>query len=80
MPYVNPMFGTLIIFTLLDVTWDHCEANLICRQHMPRQGRLFVRDAPLDFKGGAGSLGQDKFFFPPAWQGKVFIFIFIFST
>ena len=38
--------------------------------------QIDVRDAPLDFKGGgAGSLGQDKFFFfPPAWQGKFFLF------
>ena len=35
------------------------------------------RDAPLDFKGGAGSLGQDKFFFPPVWQGKFFYFQYL---
>ena len=36
---------------------------------------FIFRDAPLDFGGGgAGSLGQDKFFFPPAWQGKFFLF------
>ena len=27
--------------------------------------------------GGAGSLGQDKFFFPPAWQGKFFYFQYL---
>ena len=38
-----------------------------------------LRDAPLDFKGvgGAGSLGQDKFFFSPAWQGKFFYFQYL---
>ena len=35
-----------------------------------------IRDTPLDFKGGAGSLGQDKFFFPSAWQGRFFFIIF----
>ena len=37
------------------------------------------RDAPLDFKGGggAGSLGQDNFCFPPAWQGKFFYFQYL---
>ena len=34
-----------------------------------------IRDAPLDFKGGgAGSLGQDKFFFSSSLARKVFLF------
>ena len=33
-----------------------------------------IRDAPLDFKGGTGSLGQDKFFFFSSLARKVFLF------
>ena len=34
-----------------------------------------IRDAPLDFKGGgAGSLGQDKFFFFSSLARKVFLY------
>ena len=36
---------------------------------------ILIRDAPLDFKGGgAGSLGQDKFFFSSSLARKVFLF------
>ena len=42
------------------------------------QNLSYLRDAPLDFKGGgAGSLGRDKFFFSPAWQGKFFYFQYL---